>query len=233
MTATKAFYCIHTKILYQCCKEANSFRDAFDQHKLIYLQRKPQSLPFSARWFSAQECIDKQADIYAEYPACKYLFRCLLHTDYGSIDHLVTKATAIKVSHKLADISDTFKKLSNAIENISNNRATKSLKFFRTRPLFPITSKQKHQHDHLLMLDDTSWFIADRAHLKDSFEGKLPLLAFSIEDLDQMKHLISFLGLDDRRLSNLVQIVTGLKGLITDQPLYTQSLRAKSGFLKA
>lgn len=209
------------------------YREAFDLYNMIYLQRKPQNCALSSRWFNIHECNERKIDVCSEYPECKYLFRCLLNTGENEIGPLITKVTSINSTTKLSDISNIFKQVSETIPYVSHNKAAKSLKCFRSRKLFPITNKKKHLHDSLCMIDDVSWFIADRAHLWESFGGKLPLLAFSIKDLAAMENLINSLNFDCRRLSQIVQIISGPKGLISDQTLYTKSLRAKSGFIKA
>ena len=211
-------------------------RAAFDENKFIYLQRKMQKtqrLSLSSRWLDLNDCIEKKIDVSSEYPRCKYLFRCILNTADDEIASLVARAASISPSTKLYDILDLFTQIDEAIQDVSHKKATKSLKQIRTRPIFPITNKKKHLHDSLRTLDDESWFIADRAHLWESFGGKVPLLAFEVKDLDEMEDLIDNLGLDCRKLSELVQVESAPRGLINEQPMYTRSLRAKSEFVKA
>jgi len=68
--------------------------------------------------------------------------------------------------------------------------------------------------------------------LRESFYGKVPLLAFSIEDLESMEDLFSCLRVEDRILSKLVECTTGPKGRVTLHRSYTASLSAKKIFIK-
>jgi len=81
-------------------------------------------------------------------------------------------------------------------------------------------------------LSSDNWFIADRAHLRESFQGKLPLLAFTIKDLEDMKDLLHALRLDDHRLSARVETQCHPLGRISMHLAYTETLRARAIFIK-
>jgi hypothetical protein len=55
--------------------------------------------------------------------------------------------------------------------------------------------------------DDTEWFIADRSILFESFKSEAPLLALDADQISRCGKLISFLGLEDRKLSRIAVAV--------------------------
>ena len=72
------------------------------------------------------------------------------------------------------------------------------------------------------------WLIADRWHLRQSFEGLIPLLALPVATVGKISHLIKVLNLDNRLLSNVAQGIPTIRGLSKTCPQQTLSLRAKS-----
>ena len=181
-----------------------------------------------------KECISRNIVIESDYPSSSYLFRCLLSPRGDPIAPIVAAATLITTSSKLEDISRLFRDVSKALKNVNTSKAAQLLRPLQRRLIFPITTGSgNHGFDNLLSLQDTSWFIADRPLIRESFHGKVPLLALPIEDLATLKDLFSVLRLDNRLLSKVVTSQTHPKGRVTTHWAYTASLRAKSPFLKA
>jgi len=75
------------------------------------------------------------------------------------------------------------------------------------------------------------WFIADRHHLRRSFEGVIPLLAFSVEDIGQMGLALEMLDVESRLLSKQVREETSVSGHSWRDSLYTRKLRRKVKFI--
>jgi hypothetical protein len=72
------------------------------------------------------------------------------------------------------------------------------------------------------------WLIADRWHLRQSFEGLVPLLALPVATVGKISHLIKLLNLNNRLLSNVARGIPTIRGLSKTCPQQTLSLRAKS-----
>jgi hypothetical protein len=82
-------------------------------------------------------------------------------------------------------------------------------------------------------MDDTTWYIADRPLIRESFIGRVPLLAFSIEEFSQLNDLFRLLRLDNRILSTQVKSAMQIGGRVSTHLAYTASLRSKVPFIKA
>ena len=180
------------------------------------------------------ECVSKDISIESDYPISTYLFRCLLSPIGDPIAPIVASATLITSTSKLKDISRLFRKISKALKDVNASKAAQLLRPLQNRWIFPVTtSRGKHGYDDLLSVQDASWFIADRISIRESFHGKIPLLALPIEDLAALTNFFRVLRLDTRFLSKLVTTQTHPKGQVTTHWAYTASFRAKSPFLKA
>lgn len=184
-------------------------------------------------WMNMKECISRDIVIESDYPSCSYLFRCLLSPGGNPIAPIVAAATLITSSSKLEDISRLFRDVSKALRDVNTSKAAQLLRPLQNRSIFPITNGGKHSYDDLLSVHNTSWFIADRPFIRESFHGKMPLLALPIEDLPALGDLFRVLRLDSRILSKLTTSQTRPKGRVTTHWAYTASLRAKSPFIKA
>ena len=181
-----------------------------------------------------KDCLSRDIAIESEYPSSSYLFRCLRSPSGDPIAPLVATATLITSSSRLEDISRLFRDISTALQDVNTSKAAQLLRPLQNRSVFPIINGLgKRRYDNLLDVHNTSWFIADRPLIRESFHGKLPLLALPIEDLPGLEDLIRVLRLDGRMLSKIVTNRMHSKGRVTMHWAYTASLRAKSPFIKA
>lgn len=181
-----------------------------------------------------KECISRAITIESEYPSSSYLFRCLRSPSGDPIAPIVATATLITSSSKLEDISRLLHNISTALKDVNTSKAAQLLSPLQNKSVFPITHDLgKSRYDKLLDMHDMSWFIADRPLIRESFHGKLPLLALPIEDLPALEDLFRVLRLDGRMLSKLATSQTDAKGRFATHLAYTASLRAKSPFIKA
>jgi len=99
--------------------------------------------------------------------------------------------------------------------------------------IFPVGTKSLSvSFDHLkTALESDLWFIADRWHLRQSFEGLVPLLSVDVELVDKISVLIQRTGLEYRLLSKVTSSVPTTKGPIVADLQYTKVLQAKARFI--
>jgi hypothetical protein len=181
-----------------------------------------------------KECISRNITIESEYSSSSYLFRCLISPRGDPIAPIVATATLITSSTKLEDISRLFRDVSTALKDVNTSKAAQLLRPLQSKSIFPIINGiTKRGYDKLLDMHNTSWYIADRPLIRESFLGRLPLLALPIEDLSAFEDLFRVLRLDGRILSKLATSRTQNKGRTTTHWAYTSSLRKKSLFIKA
>lgn len=187
-----------------------------------------------ACWTSVKQCVSRDIAIDSEYPSCSYLFRCLETPKGDPIAPIVATAGLITSSTKLGDISRLFRNLCTAVKDVNASKAAQLLKPLQNKSIFPITNGPgKRRYDSLLDMHNTSWFIADRPVLHDSFHGKVPLLALPMEDISVLGDLFRVLRLDSRILSKQTTSQTQASGRVTMDWGSTSSLRRKVPFIKA
>ncbi|KAF2812279.1 uncharacterized protein BDZ99DRAFT_518138 [Mytilinidion resinicola] len=199
---------------------------------LVHLESPRSTKP--ASWTNMKECISRDITIESKYPTSSYLFRCLISPGGDPIAPIVATATLITSSTKLDDISRLFRDISTALKDVNTSKAAQLLRPLQSKQIFPITNGPgKSKYDNLLDLYNTSWFIADKPLIRESFHGKIPLLALPIEDLPALQDLFRVLRLDGRMLSKLATNRTQAKGRHSTHWAYTASLREKAPFIKA
>lgn len=97
-------------------------------------------------------------------------------------------------------------------------------------PTLPIKHRySEFAFDYLSTSDERGqWFIADRWHLRQSFEGLVPLLALTVASVAKVSFLIKILNLEHRLLSRVAHGIPRIRGSSKECPRQTLSLRAKS-----
>ena len=161
--------------------------------------------------------MQEKTDLEAEYPKSKQLFRCIFLTGDTGINALVAEAKLVKPSSKLEEISQLFTRMNTAIRGLGTQKARAAIKPLLDECIFPIRkSEEQSGFDDLHTLgNSTSWFIADRDHLRDKFCGKVPLLAFMAADVQQMDDLLKAMKIDSRKISGLVKSGVIVKGTVS------------------
>ncbi|KAI9146907.1 alcohol dehydrogenase [Paramyrothecium foliicola] len=206
----------------------------FRDKDLIYLP-SVQKTKFSFPWYPARECVGQIDRVENLYPSCKILFRSLLIAGEGSLGPAVTKATLINEETKIDEIVEIFQQLNDAVKVVSSKRAKQALKRLTNSRIFPVLfkKKQKTGYEFLDTLTKSStWFLGDREHLADSFQGLVPLLAFTSEQINSMQAMFKHLE-HLRWLSEIVETSAHPAGLITLRPDYTNFLRSRSVFIES
>lgn len=208
-----------------------SFRSAFKEDELIFFQGKTgrHSSEQISVWMSLAECFRRNLDLDELYPRSKSLFSSLLDMDGLELDALIKHLSSITTSHSLTVILRMLVKTSRAVGAMTELGASVALKPLRSTPVFPITWDTQLGFE-LTNAEDERWFIADRAHLRDSFVGKVPLLAVQPPDLDDLGGLLAALDLKPRQLSSCVRTTTYPKGLTELRTFDTLLLNERAPF---
>jgi hypothetical protein len=120
------------------------------------------------------------------------------------------------------------------LKDVNTSKAAQLLRPLQNKAIFPITkSPGKRRYDSLSDIHNLTWFIADRSSIRESFFGRIPLLALPIEDFSELDDLFRVLRLDGRMLSKLTTNRTHPKGRVTIHWEYTAALREKSLFINS
>jgi len=180
------------------------------------------------------ECLRKTPCLRDFYPEHQKLFSETLGIANTTWATLMEEAGHIEATDSLEYISQVFVAISGhlktegeAIVTTADNRAVLTLTQSR---IFPIETKKTGFAFDLLSTarESDMWFIADRWHLRQSFEGLVPLLALDVGFVEKIHTLIQTLRLEGRLLSNVSHGIPKTVGACKLHTQYTISLRAKS-----
>ena len=107
------------------------------------------------------------------------------------------------------------------------------LEALSTAYIFPIDAgRSGAAFDYMSSVRDPNlWFIADRVHLKESFDGLVPLLALNINAIEKIPKLISELGLRSRLLTQTASPDIETKGPTQIHAASTASFREKARYI--
>ena len=101
-------------------------------------------------------------------------------------------------------MAEFFKALNRFVGETNRDLEPDSVQILSDAYIFPINDGRSNSaFDYMSSARDLNmWFIADRQHLQQSFEGHVPLLALSVDVIEEIPELISSLGLNDRLLTH-------------------------------
>lgn len=213
---------------------ADDCRTAFRTRKLVYVSSKGGKSDQSIGWVTITECAKRNIDIAAAYPQSEQLFKFLLADSKDTVEKLIARLTRIDQTHSLETIAELFVQINEALAELNKGRITHLKEQIQQKSIFPIIqSANAESYDELQSIQVMDWLVADRPHLRDSFVGKIPLLAFSPRQIHSLSRLLTALKLDTRRLSRLTTSKDSPRGLLKLSESHTKYLRSRASFLTA
>ncbi|KAI0869992.1 hypothetical protein GGS24DRAFT_129333 [Hypoxylon argillaceum] len=207
----------------------------FKNDKLVYIPEECAMPLQGSRWISLDACVwdgptclKKFLRLKDFYPRLEDLFCSKLKLAIANLNTLVAEAILISSVDSLAYIRSLFKQLSHmsygTYEYTRQDAKFYDLLKFKVVPIWK--GKRGAQFD-CLSSSEMVWYIADTPYLLDSFEGKVPILAFEPSILGDIKDLITYLGWEHRKLRTLAKRESSITGFERVDYNYTQSLRGK------
>jgi hypothetical protein len=158
----------------------------------------------------------------------------MLHIKNGDITTLMTEIYTIRESDSLSYIAGLFTALNLHIRMDPKLLTGDTVGNLPSQKIFPIeTSESEGKFEFLKTANRRDvWFIADRPHLRASFLGRVPLLAFSVDDIAKMGTMMDSLpAVQTRQLSRAAEGIPVVQGSTKFQEEYTKSLRSKVVFI--
>ena len=175
-------------------------------------------------WLKRTTCLEPH------YPTNRNLFCDTLRLRDAGLKDYVSEASQITSTDTLDYIAQVFVTISRILKQPMARMDDSELALLTRRPIFPVQIYSK-VYDIKPALETDVWYIADRPHLRNSFQGRLPLLAFENEALDKMQTLMRKLGLEKRILSKIATSETLIEGKAEPNIVLTKSLCSKSRFI--
>ncbi|OCK75076.1 hypothetical protein K432DRAFT_429647 [Lepidopterella palustris CBS 459.81] len=239
---------IYSQIWQACGSDKDkwkSTRDIFEKQSLIYIPVEV-SRKDSAIWVPPSSCIW----IAPKYAYLKHVFSLSLVSSYGLNTDLFKAIEVARVltvemlwfdmetemswgkqeSAELLDyVTGIFLEFNNYFKRDELTEA--DVDSLSEQYIFPIRREApRNTFDFLINArSDREWFIADRRHFLDSFAGRVPLLAFTLEQIESSAPLLRRLNFNRRRLSNIA-IATPV-GPSKREEWYSKQLQSKARYI--
>lgn len=163
------------------------------------------------------------------YPSCKRLFTDALEVPDASMRELMSEAVCFQKQDGLEYIRSILLELEKFL--VKDETYTVRLTALSNEAIWPVREDMETEEFDEIVSTDSSWFIPDTKPLQESFYGKVPLLAFPTDDISQMERLITYMELDNRRLSRAVQSIPRTQGRVCPDRGNTATLQSKYEFI--
>jgi hypothetical protein len=197
----------------------------FEQHSLIYIPTENSWYPPTSCLWSSAPRIGNQFGISARYERLEDFFVTGLSIKAPTIATYVEQLQILAIARP-PDISE----IKIAIENINQLRPQSTdLNTIRQLKCLPI--KMENGTTELSSTTD-QFFIGDRVEYIAAFQGKLPILDYSLEDSRRLSPFLEALGLAARCMSSAIEENTTVHRPGTEPSAsLTCSFREKSRYL--
>ncbi|KAH7399670.1 hypothetical protein BKA66DRAFT_437202 [Pyrenochaeta sp. MPI-SDFR-AT-0127] len=179
------------------------------------------------RWLRKTPLLD---DIYADL---SLFFRVTLGIHKTTWRTIIGEAECIHASDDLKYITEVFLALDAFIGEADPIKKHDIIDALSQAYIFPIDAGQSGSaFDYMSSARDLNmWFIADRLHLKESFDGLVPLLALSVDVIEKIPQLISELDLRSRLLTHAAGSDAKTEGSTQVHTGFTASFREKARYI--
>ncbi|KAI8725563.1 HET domain-containing protein [Fusarium sp. LHS14.1] len=219
--------------------QIGTIRKAFEEYNLIFI---PPTDHCSNRWVGLDECtwegftcLRKIPDLKRHYPSHQHetLFRKYLNIPVANLKTLVSEVQQVTSSDSLSYLRDLFVTTSRRMDaaTLSEYNDAAIVKQLGGRKIWPIAKSGSGDGFETLMANDDVWYIPDHGHLRETFSGKLPFLAFDTATLAQLEQLLRPFGLDRRIISKAATSKTSTMGEAPCMVEYTKALTTKAEFI--
>lgn len=209
---------IHIKIL--CL--IRSCSNQFEQESLIYIPAEESwHPPTSCVWESAPK-IGRQFGISSSYSSLQNFFVDRLSVQTPNVGTYVEQLTILAEEQP-----PNIEKIKTAIENINYfNPEHTDLDSIRGLDFLPVKSTTGETELSNIV---NTFYIVDRKEYGDAFEGKVPILDFSLEDIRRLRCFLEALGLVDKYMSSAVVETTTVQQPASEPSVsLTREFRGKS-----
>ena len=183
-------------------------------------------------------CLRRTPCLKDYYSQLQNFFCGILDLGEADINTLVREASQLTAHDNLAHVTEVLIAVNNFLDKPTTNSRESTvrqdaLQHLRQCRIFPVNDKRPSpDFDYLESVSSRPiWYIADRPHLRHSFERLLPLLAVKTEYIEKISTLLEQLGVQSRTLSRVATGVSESQGKLELLKGYSNSLRSKARYI--
>jgi hypothetical protein len=178
--------------------------------------------------WDAPSCLKSLEKLVNRYPDCRSLFYDKLSLRNATIDHVINELELLSPTAALTVRKELLLVLNDYVARSVPNSSILRLK---DKNIIPVGFGDSEWKYRLMNYNRNVWYLADRTSLRDSFDGKVWLLEFTVEEVRKISPLIKAMDLEDYLLSKAVVETTETVGDPISDPDQTLELRQRSQYL--
>jgi hypothetical protein len=170
------------------------------------------------------------------YPEASILFQVHLGVRNAGIEDYIEDATSIVAQGNQACLGkhaiSFLKKINQMAGNDPSPQVRREIRRLSAMKIFPVRQPPRSATTQTWtssqeLLDHTStWYIPDRFGLQEAFEGKVPMLDIDQDKVNELMHIVGYLGFKNRLMSNAAETVVRKEG-DRHEKLQTAEMREK------
>jgi len=181
------------------------------------------------RYVQAYRCLKEV------YPGLERLFKRILDVPDLEAKHIMTELGQFTLAMKIP-LMYRILRLINKQLNVGNiSSLSTEVSRLKGMPIWPIEGPLPPRPGEATRLASASgrgeWFIADLNGYRQTFSGRIPMLAFNVEQQHKLWELMKAVGVHDRDISRHVKVGVGNMQETTAHPEYTEWFRSKAPFV--
>ena len=195
-------------------------------------QPSPCWLKVEECFWRAPICLRSAISISNRYSDCALLFKRTLGLRDATAGDIVHELVNLRSDETdIPRVRDLLFWLSDYVSQ-NHDLSLELLPELESYAIFPVYQILRgHKKTWFVALNDP-WFIADRPTLRRAFEAKVPLLDFSMSDVERMGPLFTELELDEWTLSSKVDETAVREGDSAFDEVFTNKLLGKLPFIE-
>jgi hypothetical protein len=175
----------------------------------------------------APGCLRNINALESRYPDFASLFYTHLELRDATIDDVVNELIDRSTTPSTTDQKSLLLALSRFLYDGASKDSIKELSGIGIFPIRTVKGKSR-----LMNYNSDTWYIPDREHLRESFDGKVPLLDFTFREVQESTPLFKAMNLEDSLLSEAVLEITRVDGKSKRDYEREEQLRERMKYLK-
>ncbi|MCJ1475543.1 hypothetical protein MMC13_004206 [Lambiella insularis] len=204
-------------------------RKQFTDHELILVASSSQP-----RWVGMAACVWKAPKTFRSkailsqiWPECERFFRYSLQVGNATLSMVVDEIKNFSWTINTSEVEDLKSLLLTVAEFQLDGFKSSKVKELGIEACLPVRSPEARTGIRIVN-SAQSFFIADRKYLHDCFDNKIPLLDFSVDEVQKLEKVLSLLNLDSKRLSVVVKEECRVAGSAQLDSKLTEKFKGKA-----
>lgn len=185
-------------------------------------------MPLRKCVWDAPSCLQSLEKLVNRYQDCRSLFCDKLLLKNATVDHVINELELLSLTAALTVRKELLLVLN---DYIARGAPKSSILRLKGKSIIPVGFGDSEWKYRLMNYNRDVWYLADRTSLRNSFDGIVWLLEFTVEEVRKISPLIKVMDLENYLLSKAVVETTETVGDPISDPDQTLQLQRRSQYL--